>query len=86
MDLGPLGGYRLPSALQTAYGVTTAQELADQLGVTKAPTAELGGEADAAYQSLRQGDPGPARSLLVDKLGVSEQNADEALAKLPPLT
>lgn len=86
MDLGTLGGYRLPAALQNAYGVTTAQELADQLGVTKRPTPELGREADSAYQSLRQGDQGPARSLLIEQLGVSEEKADEALAKLPPLT
>ena len=85
MDLGPLGGYRLPAALTKAYGVETAQQLADQLGVTKQPTPELGGRADAAYQALRRGDSGPARALLVDDLGVSEQKADDALAKLPEL-
>jgi len=85
MDLGPLGGYRLPTALKNAYGTATAQELADQLGVTKQPTAALSGTADAAYQALRRGDQGPARALLVDDLGVSETKADEALAKLPRL-
>ncbi|MDO9352250.1 MAG: hypothetical protein Q7T55_01055 [Solirubrobacteraceae bacterium] len=85
MDLGPLGGYRLPVALKNAYGVGTAQELADQLGVTKRPTAALAGTADAAYQALRRGDTGPARRLLVDDLGVTEAKADEALAALPPL-
>jgi len=85
MDLGPLGGYRLPATIREAYGTVTAQELADQLGVTKRPTPELAGEADAAYQSLRKGDRGPARALLVDRLGVSEANADSALAKLPAL-
>ncbi len=34
MDIGLLGGYRLPDAIRTAYGVDTAQQLADQLGVT----------------------------------------------------
>lgn len=85
MDLGPLAGYRLPTSIKNAYGTTTAQELADQLGVTKQPTAALGPAADAAYQALRRGDQGPARSLLVDDLGISEANADEALAQLPEL-
>jgi hypothetical protein len=85
MDLGALGTYRLPAAIRTAYGVDTAQQLADQLGVTKRPTAALAGEADAAYQSLKRGDQAPARTLLIDKLGVSESAADDALAKLPAL-
>ncbi|WP_374946473.1 hypothetical protein [Agreia sp.] len=85
MDLGPLGSYRLPASISSAYGVTTAQALADQLGVTKRPTADLGHEADSAYQSLKRGDSSAARTLLVDKLGVSEANADAALAKLPQL-
>lgn len=85
MDLGPLGSYRLPPQLRTAYGVATAQELADQLGVTKQPTAGLADEADAAYRALARGDRGPARSLLTDTLGVSEASADAALAKLPEL-
>jgi hypothetical protein len=85
MDLGPLGSYRLPTPLKDAYGTSTAQELADQLGVSKRPTAELGSTADAAYQALRRGDKGPARALLVDELGVDETKADQALAKLPQL-
>jgi hypothetical protein len=85
MDLGHLGNYRLPAAIRDAYGTTTAQELADQLGVTNRPTADLAHEADAAYRSLKMGDTAPARALLVDKLGVSGASADTALAKLPPL-
>lgn len=85
MNLGPLGGYRLPLALREAYGTTTAQELADQLGITKQPDAALAGEADAAYRALKAGDTCPARALLIDGLGVSEANADAALAKLPKL-
>lgn len=83
MDLGPLGTYRLPANIREAYGVDTAQELADQLGVTKAPNPELAGRADAAYQALRHGDSAPARALLVDDLGVSEHRADDAIARLP---
>jgi hypothetical protein len=85
MDIGPLGGYRLPPAVRDAFGTATAQELADKLGVTKKPTPELAGEADAAYQSLRAGDAAPARALLVDRLGVSESSADSAIAALPRL-
>ncbi|MFB2554511.1 hypothetical protein [Herbiconiux liangxiaofengii] len=85
MDLGPLGGYRLPALLTTAYGVDTAQQLADQLGVTKKPTPAVAGRADAAYAALTNGDTAPARILLVDDLGVSPEKADEAIAKLPGL-
>jgi hypothetical protein len=83
MDLGNLGNYPLPGILRTAYGVDTAQELADQLRVTKQPTSALAGNADAAYQALRAGETAPARTLLVDDLGVSPAKADEAIARLP---
>ncbi|MCU1420723.1 MAG: hypothetical protein JWN36_374 [Microbacteriaceae bacterium] len=85
MDLGPLGSYRLPAAIRSAYGVETAQDLADQLGVTKRPSLTMSGEAEDAYEALKRGDRSPARTLLVEKLGVSEAKADEALAKLPKL-
>ncbi|HXH33915.1 MAG TPA: hypothetical protein VNJ54_05830 [Plantibacter sp.] len=83
MDIGPLGTYRLPAIIQDTYDVTTAQELADRLGVAQQPTVELGRTADAAYQALRRGDNGPARALLIEQLGVAEETADAALAKLP---
>lgn len=83
MDIGPLGSYRLPAAIRTAYGTDTAQQLADQLGVTKQPSLALSQEAEAAYEALKAGDDAPARSLLVDQLGVSEQSADSAIAKFP---
>lgn len=85
MDLGPYTGYRLPPAIREAYGADTAGELADRLGVTRTPGAEVGPEADSAYQALRRGDPSPARTLLIDRLGLSESAADAALAKLPKL-
>lgn len=85
MDIGPHGNYRLPAKIREAYGVDTAQQLADQLGATKRPSPDLSGEADAAYRALKNGDQGPARVLLVEHLGVSEQKADQALGKLPPL-
>jgi hypothetical protein len=85
MDIGILGNYHLPPAIRNAYGADTAQQLADQLGVTKKPSLALGGAADAAYKALQRGDRGPAKALLVNDLGVSEQKADEALSKLPKL-
>jgi hypothetical protein len=85
MDIGLFGAYRLPDAIKTAYGVDTAQQLADQLGVTKKPSLTLAGEADGAYRALKNGDSGPARALLIEKLGVTPAKADDALAKLPPL-
>ena len=85
MDLGPLGSYRLPAAIRKAYGTETAQQLADHLGVTKRPSLALSGEAEAAYEALKKGDRAPARSLLVDQLGVPESKADEALDALPSL-
>jgi hypothetical protein len=85
MNLGSLGSYRLPASIRDAYGTDTAQELADQLGVTKTPGPNVAGDADAAYRALKNGDQAPARALLINELGVSEQNADAALAKLPPL-
>jgi hypothetical protein len=85
MDLGALGNYPLPVILQSAYGVATAQELADQLGVTRAPTPALAGDADAAYQALKKGDTAPARALLIDELGVTPAKADEANARLPKI-
>lgn len=85
MDLGTFGNYRLPAPIRDAYGVATAQELADQLGVTKQPSLALSTEAEDAYKALKRGDREPARTLLVDRLGVSASKADEALDKLPPL-
>ncbi|MEA9983826.1 hypothetical protein [Subtercola sp. RTI3] len=85
MNLGYLSSYRLPRAITTVYGVDTAQEPADQLGVTKEPTEALGEKADSAYQALKSGDHAPARALLIDDLGVSEGSADTALARLPRL-
>jgi hypothetical protein len=83
VDLGPLGTYRLPASLREAYGVDTAQEFADALGVSRNPTSELGSTAEAAYQALRRGDSEPARALLINDLGISDEKADEALAKFP---
>jgi hypothetical protein len=85
VSLGLLAMFPLPDAIKDAYGVTTAQQLADQLGVTKRPSLSMRGEATEAYEALQRGDQGPAMTLLTETLGVPEQNAKDALAKLPPL-
>ncbi len=84
MDLGQYAGYPLPHAVRTAFGVDTAQQLADHLGITGALTPDRARDAESAYNSYRAGDTAPARSLLVS-LGVTEQMASDAVAKLPRL-
>ncbi|WP_378144255.1 hypothetical protein ACFJGV_12420 [Cnuibacter sp. UC19_7] len=86
MELGTWGSYRLPEQLRAAYGVDTAQALADQLGAKDTPlTPELIAEAEAAFRAYRSGDTATGRRFLVDRLGVDGQRADDALAKLPRL-
>jgi hypothetical protein len=82
MDLGQFASYRLPPGIRDAFGVGTAQELADQLGVQGTLSPELAGEAEGAYNAYRRGDIEAARSFLTTRLGLSEQTADDALAKL----
>ena len=82
MDLGPYASYRLPSNVATAFGATTAQELADSLGAQGSVTPETIREAEAAYMRYRQGDATAARTFLVTHAGLDEQAADEALARL----
>jgi hypothetical protein len=77
--------FPLPQQIKDAYGVQTSQQLADQIGVTKQPSLSMRGEATTAYEALQRGDQGPAMRLLTETLGVPEQNAKEALAKLPAL-
>lgn len=85
VSLGLLAAVSLPPQIKAAYGVDTAQQLADQIGVTKRPTLWMRAEAVQAYEALKDGDQDPAMALLTERLGVPEQNAREALAKLPPL-
>jgi hypothetical protein len=85
VSLGLLAMFPLPQQIKDAYGVQTSQQLADQIGVTKQPSLSMRGEATTAYEALQRGDQGPAMRLLTETLGVPEQNAKEALAKLPAL-
>lgn len=82
-SLGPFGAYPLPEEIRKAYGVESAQELADQIGVTKSPNLTMIGAGRKAFDALQKGDSSLARALLIDKLGVTPAKADEALAKLP---
>jgi hypothetical protein len=85
VSLGLLAMFPLPQQIKDAYGVQTSQQLADQIGVTKQPSLSMRDEATTAYEALQRGDQGPAMTLLTETLGVPEQNAKEALAKLPAL-
>ena len=85
LALGLIAAFPLPPEIKAAYGVETAQQLADQIGITKAPTIWMRGDATKAYEALKNGDQAPAMAMLTQRLGASEQNAREALAKLPAL-
>jgi hypothetical protein len=85
VSLGLLAMFPLPQQIKDAYRVQSAQQLADQIGVTKKPSLSMRAEATAAYEALQRGDRGPAMTLLTETLGVPEQNAKEALTKLPVL-
>ena len=85
VSLGLVAAFTLPPEIKAAYGVETAQQLADQIGITKPPTIWMRGDATKAYEALKNGDQAPAMTMLTQRLGVTEQNAREALAKLPPL-
>jgi len=82
MNLGPYSSYPLPTPIRSAFGVSTAQELADQLGVTGELTPALAHEAESAYNAHRAGDPDAAFTFLTTKLGVSDEAARAALTKL----
>ena len=82
MDLGAYSSYRLPPSIAAAFRVTTAQELADQIGATGTLTADTVHEAERAYEALRAGDRGPARALLISRGGLDAAAADSVLARL----
>lgn len=82
MDLGSHASYPLPPGIRTAFGVQTAQELADALGAEGALTPDVVHEAERAYEAYRAGDPSVARGFLVGSAGLSEDAADAALARL----
>lgn len=80
MNLGTYSSYRLPADLRESFGVDTAQQLVDSLGVEGELTPELARDAESAYVALRGGDETPARSLL-GGIGVSDESVDTLLAR-----
>jgi len=82
MDVGTYATYPLPGDIRRAFGVQTAQDLADRLGAQGTLTPELAREAEAAYVAYRSGDTAIARSFLKDRLALSDATVDDALAKL----
>ena len=83
MDLGHYSSYRLPYPIRTAFGIVTAQDLADKLGLTGTLTADDAHEAELAYEQYAMGELGAAHRFLIDRCGLSEQVATDALARLP---
>jgi len=45
VSLGLIAAFTLPPEIKAAYGVETAQQLADQIGVSKRPTIWMRAEA-----------------------------------------
>ncbi|MET0990499.1 MAG: hypothetical protein ABWY54_07625 [Glaciihabitans sp.] len=82
MKLGPYSTYPLPAPVRTAFGVSTAQELADQLGAQGELTPHLAREAETAYNAYRAGDIAAAHEFLTAKLGLTDAVASSALDKL----
>jgi hypothetical protein len=80
VELGPYSTYRLPAKIRDAFGVDTAQQLADGLGIQGELTPAVAREADAAYGALVRGDSALAHALLT-RLGVSDATATDAIAK-----
>ncbi|PRY68037.1 hypothetical protein B0I08_105201 [Glaciihabitans tibetensis] len=83
MDLGPYSSYRLPPTIRAAFGVETAQELADQLGLTGTLTAQVAREAERAYNGYRAGDPSAVSAFLKAHTGMDDQAVATTLSKLP---
>jgi hypothetical protein len=85
MDLGPYSSYRLPQAVQASFGVNTAQELADQIGLTGTLNSGVAQEAERAYNAYRAGDQQPAIAFLTSHSNLDEAAIAEVLGKLPQL-
>jgi hypothetical protein len=82
MNLGKYGSYPLPAGVRRSFGVDTAGQLADQLGVKGEITDDLAREAETAYSAYNRGDLQAVRQFLTTKLGVADDVADDAIAKL----
>jgi hypothetical protein len=83
VDLGPYASYRLPQPIRASFGVDTAQELADQIGLKGTLTADVAREAESAYNSYRSGDQAPATAFLEAHTALSNSAIADVLAKLP---
>ncbi|WP_411698340.1 hypothetical protein [Conyzicola sp.] len=82
MNLGKYGSYPLPAGVRRSFGVDTAGQLADQLGVKGEITDDLARDAETAYAAYNRGDLQAVREFLTTKLGVDDAVADDAVAKL----
>jgi hypothetical protein len=83
VNLGPYAGYVLPQDIQRAFDVVTAQQLADQLGVSGQVTPDLAREAESAYNTYRAGDSTAVLAFLKHRLRASDDVISRALSRLP---
>lgn len=82
MDLGPYASYQLPASISAAFGVETAQELADQIGLEGTLTPEIGQEAERAYNGYRSGDISGATAFLKNHTSADDHAITNVLSKL----
>jgi len=86
MDLRSYTNYPLPMSVRNAFGVETAQQLADQLGAKGTFTREMAHEAESVYSAYRRGDTDVVRRFLSDRLGLSDDTITDAMGKLSTLS
>jgi hypothetical protein len=82
VDLGTYASYRLPASIRDAFGVETAQQLADQIGLEGTLTPEVGQEAERAYNGYQSGDPAGAVAFLKNHTAMDDQAIQRVLSKL----
>ena len=81
MDLGQYASYPLPARIKETFGVDTAGQLADQLGVRGELTPQLARDAESAYNDYTRGDTQPAQQLLA-RLGLDDSAIAQVMSSL----
>ena len=82
MDLGTYGSYPMPANIRRAFGADTAQQLADQLGITATADPELARDADAAWGEYKKGNLDAVTAFMTGRLGMTPERTEDTLAKL----
>jgi hypothetical protein len=82
MDLGTYAPYPMPANIRQAFGADTAQQLADQLGITATAGPELAREADTVWGEYKRGNLEAVTTFMTERLGMTQERAEDTLAKL----